>query len=353
MSGLVTMAQVAKQAGVHTTTVSLALRNHPSLPEATRLRLQKLAEEMGYRPDPNLRALMAYRRGQRAQLQTQTLAYVTNWDARLVWQSFPAHAAFYEGAKARAPQLGFQLEHFWLGEPQLSERRFGEILRARGITGAILASQRYDRERVDLDWSHLSAVKIDFHPRETKLHVVTNDQRAIVQLAMVRMIAAGYRRPGLVLHRDWDRSVDRAMSAGYLVAQQELGVRQRVPIHYIEKFDPPADEKWGGRAPLVRLQEWLRHYRPDALLGFGPAVLPRLAELGLSVPGDVGFADIFHDGADGRCAGVRHNCRRVGELAVELLAGQLQHNIFGVPDFPTSTLVEGTWLDGESLPARC
>jgi len=57
----VTMRQVATRAGVHSTTVSLALRNHPSLPVETRERLQALAKEMGYRPDPMLGALMHYR----------------------------------------------------------------------------------------------------------------------------------------------------------------------------------------------------------------------------------------------------------------------------------------------------
>ncbi len=65
MNELVTMAHVAKRAGVHVTTVSLALRNHPSLPEHTKERIRALAAEMGYRPDPSLRALMAYRKRQR------------------------------------------------------------------------------------------------------------------------------------------------------------------------------------------------------------------------------------------------------------------------------------------------
>ncbi|HZZ57506.1 MAG TPA: LacI family DNA-binding transcriptional regulator, partial [Opitutaceae bacterium] len=48
----VTLADVARKAGVHVTTVSLALRNNRRLPEPTRLRLQALAKRMGYAPDP-------------------------------------------------------------------------------------------------------------------------------------------------------------------------------------------------------------------------------------------------------------------------------------------------------------
>ena len=51
-----TLADIAREAGVHVTTVSLALRNHPRLPESTRLRLQNLAKLRGYTPDPWLPA---------------------------------------------------------------------------------------------------------------------------------------------------------------------------------------------------------------------------------------------------------------------------------------------------------
>ena len=347
------MAQVAKQAGVHVTTVSLALRNHPSLPERTRERIQKLATEMGYRPDPSLRALMAYRKRQRHARTVEVLAYVTNWDSRLVWKSFPAHLAFHQGAERRATELGYQLEHFWLGEPQLSDRRLGDILHARGIAGVVLASQRFDTdERLELGWSKFASVKIDYYPHEPQLHIVTNDQRSILRLATRRVIAAGYRRVGLVLHRDWDRGVDSSMSTGFIEAQQALPPGDRLPVHYIEKVDPPPDEKWGGRVPLPGLAEWLRDCRPDAVIGFGPALLPQLAALGAEVPGKLGFADLFLTNTDGAVAGVRHNCQRVGELAVELLDGQLQLHQLGLPPFPTTTLVEGTWFDGATLPAR-
>jgi LacI family transcriptional regulator len=47
---------------------------------------------------------------------------------------------------------------------------------------------------------------------------------------------------------------------------------------------------------------------------------------------------------------VRHNSGEVGGLAAEFLAGQLHHNIHGVPEIATTTFVEGTWFDGASCP---
>src|SRR3954465_73494 len=97
LSERVTMAAVAKRAGVHVTTVSLALRNHPSLPVATRQRLQALAKEMGYQPDPALSSLVAYRSRTKPARTKLMLAYVTNWDTRWGWKEASPHAEFFAG----------------------------------------------------------------------------------------------------------------------------------------------------------------------------------------------------------------------------------------------------------------
>jgi len=341
------MGDVAKRAGVHVTTVSLALRNHASLPPATRDRLRRLAEKMGYRPDPALSALVAYRHRARLAKDQPTLAYVTNWDTQWGWREHvAAHRMFFEGATAKAALLGYRLEHFWLGERGLTPRRLSDILAARGITGVILASHRLAADvPLDFDWLRLSAVKIDFFPREPAMHNVTNDQRAVIQMAVRRAREAGYRRIGLVMPTWWDEIVDLAWSAGFLAEQQALPAAARVPILL---YDDPERE---CLVPRPLLAEWLRRHQPEAIVSYEPFVRPQLAALGVAVPQDVAFADIFLTKVDGRTAGVRQNCHRVGELAVEILAGQLHQNVLGLPGIPISTLVEGTWFEGTSLPA--
>jgi LacI family transcriptional regulator len=79
-------------------------------------------------------------------------------------------------------------------------------------------------------------------------------------------------------------------------------------------------------------------------------IMSALQQLGMRIPQDIAFVDLFLDRVDGSVAGVRQNHETVGALAVEILAGQLQHNKYGVPDIPTTTYVEGTWHDGNSCP---
>ncbi len=348
------MADVARKAGVHATTVSLALRNHPSLPPATRQRLQQLAHDMGYQRDPALSALVAYRRLTHPPKSNALIAYITHWESRWGWKQHPAHLKFFEGANAKSAQLGYRLEHFWLGEPDMTHRRMSRILYARGITGIILASHRREwDEAIDFEWEKFGGVKIDFAPIGQQLHIVTNDQRTIMALAVQRALAAGYRRIGVVMPYWWDQFVDLAWSAGFLAEQQLIPTADRVPILF---YSPPlttqTSEESNFQVPTATLAEWMQEHEPEVILSYGPFVRNSLAALGLAVPKDVAFVELFLEQCDGSTAGVRENCERVGELAVEILVGQLQQHAFGIPAIPTATLVEGTWCDGRTMPLR-
>ncbi len=351
----VTLSDIAEKAEVHVTTVSLALRNHPRLPETTRRRIQALAKKMGYAPDPFLRALVAYRGGVIERRNTPTLAYVTNWTTRWGWKKTTAHPDFYAGALAKANELGYKLDHFWMREEGMSQERLGQILYSRGINGLIIAS--HGREMGDalaFDWANFSAVKIDYFPHQPQLHNVTNNQCDIARLAMQKVLAAGYRRIGFVMHRGWDHAVDHLWTAGYLCEQQVLSAKEKLPPHLFPAPEPV--ERWlnENKSDVAvepgPFKAWFEKYRPEVIISKGSFVLPALQAMGLRVPKDVAFVDVFLDKPDGVTAGVRQNHTTVGALAVEILAGQLQHNKYGVPEIPTTTYVEGTWHGGATCP---
>lgn len=351
----VTLSDIAQRAGVHVTTVSLAMRNHPRLPEETRKRIQALAQEMGYTPDPLLRALVAYRGGVIERRNTPTLAYVTNWTTEWGWKNVTAHPDFYAGAMAKATELGYKLEHFWMRDEGMSQERLGQILYSRGINGIIIASHSREMgDALQFKWENFSAVKIDYFPHQPVLHNVTNNQCDIVRLAMQKVLSAGYRRVGFVMHRGWDHAVDHLWTAGYLCEQQVLKPRDRLPVHLFPEPEPR--ERWLNETEAEAFPDpkafaaWFKRYRPEVIISKASFVLPILKKMGLSVPGDVAFVDVFLSDFSGAIAGVRQNHTAVGALAVEILAGQLQHNKYGVPEIPTTTYVEGTWHDGATCP---
>jgi LacI family transcriptional regulator len=351
----VTLADIALKAEVHVTTVSLALRNHPRLPETTRRRIQALAQKMGYTPDPLLRALVAYRGGVIQRRNTPTLAYITNWATRWGWKKVTAHPDFYAGALEKANELGYKLDHFWMREEGMSQKRLSQILYSRGINGLIIASHgREMGDALSFEWENFSSVKIDYFPHQPALHNVTNNQCDIARLAMQKVITAGYRRIGFVMHRGWDHAVDHLWTAGYLCEQQVLAPQERIPAHLFPEPEPV--ERWLNESKSKVLPEpaafeaWFNTYRPEVVISKASFVLPLFKKMGLCVPRDVAFVDVFLGDTQGATAGVWQNHTTVGALAVEILAGQLQHNKFGVPKIPTTTYVEGTWHDGATCP---
>src|SRR5687767_9601242 len=83
---LPSMQTVADRMGVSRATVSLALRNDPRLPKATRERVQAIARELGYRPDPLVSSHMVRVQARKAVKQIRTLAFLTAFPTRDGWR---------------------------------------------------------------------------------------------------------------------------------------------------------------------------------------------------------------------------------------------------------------------------
>jgi len=353
MKPRVTQTDIARVASVHNTTVSLALRNSRLIPDETRKRIQAIAESMGYCRDPALTALVAYRNSCRSKRQADTLAYITNWDTKWGWRDQSSHEECYQGAQKAAAQSGYNLEHFWLGEDGMSQRRMSDMLMNRGISGVLLACHRATcNDLSGIDWKRLSAVQIGCFPHFPALHQITVEPRSVVRLAMRHIRISGYRRIGLVLPQGWDNLVDQEWSKAFFAEEYLLPARERLPILFLQ--DPQQGLTSGGATSTQAndacgFSKWYHEHRPEVILGLSPGVLAQIRQIGLTVPRHVSYVDLFLDGSDG-IAGVRHHCERMGALALEMLAAQLQQNIFGPPAMPTVTSLCGAWVDERSLP---
>ncbi|HEY8967080.1 MAG TPA: helix-turn-helix domain-containing protein, partial [Candidatus Methylacidiphilales bacterium] len=99
---------MAEKAGVHRATVSLVLKNHPSIPEATRQKVLAAAKEMGYERDPMLSVLAAYRNGLAHHAMHGELAWLAFHD----WGRAPIYDEYFAGARNRAKECGYILEKF-------------------------------------------------------------------------------------------------------------------------------------------------------------------------------------------------------------------------------------------------
>jgi DNA-binding LacI/PurR family transcriptional regulator len=340
----ITMADVARVARVHQTTVSLALRNDPRLPRATRLRLRALAEGMGYRPDPMLSALSFYRTSRDAAKTQPSMAFIMRSQANLPAEHFFAVEQFLKGARRAAERMGYRLVTFPIENTPSEGARLGRILRSRGIWGIIVGALDASIRELSMDWDYFSGLCIESQHLGLSLHTVANNQSGSTRTAVRRLRELGYRRIGLAVGEIEETSLGKPFTAGYLVEVHEQPDLRTIPPLLLQTGDSDVTAE--------KLGAWVRRHRIDAVLSNWSNVPDMLKSSGISIPREVGVATLDYNPHRGAVAGIRQSHELVGERAVEALALLMKTNQRGLINLPNTTLVESLWQDGPELPPK-
>jgi LacI family transcriptional regulator len=178
-----TMKRVAAELGVSITTVSKVLNNQPDIGPATRARVLKKVEQLGYRPNAVARSLTLRR--------TNTLGVV-----------IPdlMHSFFVEivaGIEMVVSARGYALLLCSSGEDARKERKELEALRQRQVDGLVFASA-HATGNADLLGQLIDAGKCvvmidrDDHP-EIRCHRVLTDDERVGWLATTHLFSLGHR----------------------------------------------------------------------------------------------------------------------------------------------------------------
>lgn len=276
-SSPVSMRTIAQQAGVSHVTVSLALRNDPRLPLETRQRIQAIAHELGYRPNPLVHALMAQVRTAKPVTRTTTLAFVTAFPTRDGWRK-ASHIfrEYYEGAVERAQQSGYQIEEVWAKEPGMTGRRLTQVLLARNIRGLIIGPVPTARGHLSLDWSQFAAAALGYSMTRPDLHRAAANHYLGMTLALRKLRRLGHRRVGFAIPDSSEERVNRANLAAVLTYQRTQRPANRVPP-LLMRGD------WDEKA----FRTWVCRYRPDAVISHAAMVALDVRRFGMRVPEDV------------------------------------------------------------------
>ncbi len=336
--GVVTQQDIADRAGVHITTVSLALRDNPRLPPATRKRIQDLAEEMGYRPDPMLSALTVYRKRLKRARHQGVLA----WLCPCVKEggSVPSSTQYRCGAVERGQELGYQIEDFSIAE--LGRFRLSRVLRARNIQGLLIPPQSFNRTHINFDWENFSAVCFGFSVARPRLHLVTNAQYQSTRTAMRELRVRGYRRIGFVTTHNIDERTNLNFSSGFLSEQRRFKPSDQIPMLILNDSTIPAECEEFGR--------WYGEHRPEVILALYRTVPELMRRLNIGY-GECGYASLDAD-LDGNESGICQNYPLLGRTAVDFLVKMIQNNERGIPAERTQLLIEGVWVDGKTIRTK-
>lgn len=338
---MVTLKMVAERAGVSLCTVSCALAGTGVVKAATRERLVKLAEEMGYQRDASA-AVMASRR-HRARVRERRLS--------LGWLQSP-HATEKKSRAfaARAGELGYDVE--WINlhtfkKPEAAVR----TLWHRNVAGLYVSSPgaipeprgEWDR----FEWGKFAAVKFTRALPHLAFPLIRHSAFDYAARSVREVCAAGYRRVAVLLDAS-TAPLDDEARLGAVLSYRELRLRKGERLEW--RYRTLGEGADGAMDGVTR--SWLRTYRPDAIIGFPSYWFYWLKEAGFDVPGEVAFAAVLTGDGDKVVAGCAMRRDAFAEAAADLLHRQIMTGVRGPMEMPPEYVIEPSWVSAASLPVK-
>ncbi len=331
------MADLARHLGLSPATVSRALRHHPALPAATCDAVCRAAEELGYRPNPMIGALMSQLRQRRPRSLVNLACLYAEESAGNLAQ---AEQAIVTGFLTEAARLGYHAEAERWSPAARGEAAFVRRWRARNVRGIFLLNVRADHE-LALPWAEFSWVVAGNMVGAPALHRVGNEIHQLVKLALEQTLRLGCRRPALAVPLVGKARQGFRWAGAFCGNWLALMPGATEPPIYRDTWEEAA------------FRRWLRAVKPDAVLALTDDVfawLERAAAARGPKPLSIHLAANTSRYA---VAGICQDFRAVGAAAAQMLDGQLRRNERGVPAEPTTLTVAGRWRASRTGAETC
>lgn len=325
---MVTQRDIAKALNLSQATVSLALQNNPRISASIRDKVQRFAKENGYRLDPALSALAAYRSGKRSPGFQGTVAWLTNFSERDGWQ-VDAFVDYYKGAKEFFANHGYQLDSFWLREPRMTWKRLSQILKSRGIECVLICPQELSGTRLDHDFSDFAVVTFGYSLASPRFHTVTAQGFTSMRTLYHNLRAQKHKRIGFVYFPEIEHRAQGSWLGGYHVARD---------MHNDPLIPPLAISELNSD----QLTRWIRDNRIDAVIATHESILQTIAN---SKAKDVNLPAPYLTVSRPEIAigGMVFDNKRIGEIAARKVISLYHSREFGEPPIFEFTAIEGTF----------
>ena len=327
----VSIRDIAKALDVSIMTVSLSLRNNPKISAATRERVRRMADQLGYRPDPEIARLMTRLHNSRQAGDAPPMAILDLSPMRLPAGTENYCESVRRGAIARAESLGYMAACFHQLDYEGDLKRLLKVLHYRGIRGILLLPPLQPVELpADLDWSPFSVIVASYAITPLIFHRVVPHQFIDMCRLLKLLDAKGHKRIGAVFEHGFEERIQFHFTA----AIKLLGHGDN--IHRVKNQRAlPRDE----------LVSWLAGANLDAIVC--PFALTLRATLPGELPDGSPLPEIISLRAvkDSPISYWDERPEEIGSDAALLLAGMIQHNETGVPESPRTSMVHGVFHD--------
>jgi DNA-binding LacI/PurR family transcriptional regulator len=241
----ISIADIARVAGVSHTTVSRALRGSPLISTETRERIQRLALEMGYTPNAIAQSLQTRR--------TSTIGLVVTSIAD------PFLSEVVRGVEEVARAAGFSLLVSTTQNDPEQEMEVLEVLRRRRVDGIVVATSRVaDEQKQRLDQLRVPTVLINsqVEMQEGWRYRISVDDLSGARFGVEHLLALGHRAIGYLGTASRPVSCQRRLE-GYRQALEAAGIAYRDEWMVVATADEasPQEDVICGRRALARLLE--------------------------------------------------------------------------------------------------
>lgn len=336
-----TLREIAARAGASLYTVSLALRASPEVGVATRDKVLKAAEQLGYRPNPTLSALMRSIRQKNGHARLTSLALIMplnepQWTGRHRYM-----ADISAGARARCEALGYGYEQFIVSPEKPNARHLQHVLAARGVDGVLIGPHYETATHLGLDFNQLTYVSVGQTLTEIPSHRIDTTTLLNIRMALAATLRLGWDRPGMMITDRDNDAIENMMLGAYLGFVHRRLADPPAPFIYTE-----------ARLTAENVLAWVRENRVNAVLTSRAVVLKWLREAGVRVGEDLAFALLDCPQNSREMAGINQRLDEVGGSAIEVLGECIHANARGVPAIPKIVEIEGKWKDGPTMPPR-
>ena len=321
------LKELSRQLGLSQTTVSRALNGYPEVSEATRDRVRKLADKVGYAPSNRAKAL--------ATGKALAIGHVIPMSRNLEMVN-PIFGDFLAGAGETYAAAGYEMVLTVLRPGQSESDVYRSLMSRRAVDGVVLHAPRHDDPRLPF----LTELGLPFvvHGRASGAPCdyawVDVDNRRAFARAARHLTGLGHRRIALV-NGPAELDFARRRRDGYLDALAEVGAAPEDELI----FSAEMTEDHGYRAASAILD---RGTPPTAILCASLicalGVQRAIAERGLKMGGEVSvvtFDDDLSYLRNGQetpiFTAVRSSVRDAGRQAARLLLDLVADPSGGLP----------------------
>lgn len=212
-------------------TVSRVVRGDQVVADSTVSKVQAAIKTLGYRSDPALSALSAYRSLSRRP-DGSIFAFLEFEDTRF-------SRSVFAGAKSEAELLGYSLERHIFPSTSRFQAQLCRQLYHRGIRGLLVGPSKELREFTNWQWESFATVSLSAMLRQPATHAVTTDYFAGVTLAMQHLKGLGSRRIGFAVNAAHECRTSHRWLGGYLSS-----LDGRKPVVFSGKYNPDTVRDW-------------------------------------------------------------------------------------------------------------